>query len=283
MKIAVVTDSSAGITEENADKAGIYVARMPLTIDGVDYIEEKEISREIFLEKMKLGAVIKTSQPPLGHLVLMFDSLLKEYDHIIFLPISSELSSTYQTAVRLAQDYNNKITVVDAKFISVPLGILAKQVKEMIDMGYNPEQIQNYCEEDAYMWAALIPEDLNYLKRGGRVKPAVAGLANMMKIVPILEVEHGAIDVVDKVRTFKKAARRGVELTLAKENPEDYHFIVLNGGCSQDLFDKTVKDLEKELKTQVIQENIYPIVLAHTGPGTIGMGVIKKLDKESLV
>lgn len=283
MKIAVVTDSSAGISEENAEKAGIYVARMPLTLDGIDYVEEIEISRDLFLEKMKQGAVIKTAQPPLGHLVRMFDSLLKEYDHIIFLPISSELSSTYQTSVRLAQDYNDKVTVVNSKFISVPLGFLAKQVKEMVAMYYNPEQIKKYCEEEAYMWAALIPEDLSYLKRGGRVKPAVAALANMMKIVPILEVENGEIDVVDKVRTFKKAVKRGIQLTIKDRSPDEYIFIALNGGCSQDFFDKTVKELEKELKVEVIQENIYPIVLAHTGPGTIGIGVMKKLDKEKIV
>lgn len=283
MKIAVVTDSSAGITIENAEKAGIYVARMPLTIDGVDYFEEKEISRDLFLEKMKQGAVIKTSQPPLGHLVRKFDALLKDYDHILFLPISSELSSTFDTALRLSQDYDNKVTVVDAKFISVPLGLLAKQVKKMVDLGYNPEQIKNYCETEAYMWAALIPEDLNYLKRGGRVKPAVAALANMMKIVPILEVKDGAIDLVDKVRTYKKAVRRGLELTIEKHGAEDYDYYVINGGCPQDVFERTVKEIEKELKVTVIQDFIYPIVLAHTGPGTIGIGVIKKLDKESLV
>ena len=283
MKIAVVTDSSAGITIENAEKAGIYVARMPLTIDGVDYIEEKEISRDLFLEKMKQGAVIKTAQPPLGHLVKKFDTLLKNYDHILFLPISSELSSTFDTAFRLSQDYNDKVTVVDAKFISVPLGLLVKQVKKMVDLGYNPEQIKDYCENEAYMWAALIPEDLNYLKRGGRVKPAVVALANMMKIVPILEVKDGAIDLIDKVRTYKKAVRRGLELTIEKHGAETYDYYVLNGGCSQDVFERTVKEIEKELKITVIQDFMYPIVLAHTGPGTIGIGVIKKLDKESLV
>lgn len=281
MKIAVVTDSSAGITEKNANQAGIYVARMPLSIDGVEYMESIEISREVFLEKMIAGAVIKTSQPPLGHLVRMFDNLLKEYDHIIFIPISSELSSTYQTAVRLAQDFENKVTVIDAKFISVPLGILAKQIKNLVDLGYKPEEIVKIVDEEASMWAALIPEDLNHLKRGGRVKPAVAALANVMKIVPILEVSNGAIDLVDKVRTFKKAVQRGVELTLKDRSPEDYHFIVLNGGCPQDIFDKIVKDIEKEIKTEVIQDYIYPIVLAHTGPGTIGIAVVKKLDKES--
>lgn len=280
MKIAVVTDSSAGITEERANKAGLYVARMPLTIDGVEYIEGKDISREVFLEKMKLGAVIKTAQPPLGHLVKMFDRLLKDYDHIIFVPISSDLSGTYQTAVRLAQDFDNKITVLDAKFISTPLGLLAMQIQELVAMGYNPEEISDYIYKESYMWAALVPEDLNYLKRGGRVKPAVAALANMMKIVPILEVSDGEIDVVDKVRTFKKAVRRAVELTLENMDTDNYDYIVLNGGCSQELYDKTVKDMEKELKVEVIQEYLYPIVLAHTGPGTIGIGMVKKLNKE---
>lgn len=280
MKTAVVTDSSAGISQEEAKKHGIYVARMPLTINGIDYIEEEEISREMFMDKMLHGDVVKTSQPPLGHLVDLFDRLLEEYDQIIFIPISSLLSGTYQTANVLAQGYDDRLLVLDAKFVSAPLKLLAIQVKDMLNHGYGAMAIKEIVESEAYMWAALIPEDLNYLKRGGRIKPAAAALANMMKIVPVLQVADGEIDVVDKVRTFKKAVKEGMALTIKDKNPKDYDFIVLNGGCSEELYDKIVKDMEKELGMEVIKTYLYPIVMAHTGPGSIGIAAVKKLDKE---
>ncbi|CAM3619248.1 DegV family protein [Erysipelothrix urinaevulpis] len=280
MKTAVVTDSSAGLSQKRAEELGIYVARMPLTIDGVDYIEEEEITRELFMEKMLNGAVVKTSQPPMGRLVTLFDSLLEDYDHVVFIPISSLLSGTYQTAEVLAKDYADKVTVIDAKFVSAPLGLLATQVKAMLEKGIHPKEVKEYVEEEGFMWAALIPEDLNYLKRGGRIKPAAAALANMMKIVPILKVADGEIDVADKVRTFKKAVKRGMELTIEGKTQEEYDFIVLNGGCSSELYDKIVKEMEKVLKTEIIKTDLYPIVLAHTGPGSIGIAAVKKLDKE---
>ena len=277
MKTAVVTDSSAGIPQNVADDLGIFVARMPLVIDEQDLFEDRDISREVFIEKMQNGALVKTAQPPLGHMINLFDELLQTYDHIIFIPISSLLSGTYQTACSCAQDYEGRVTVIDAKFVSGPLKILSVWVKEMVAMGMSPSDIKEHVETNAHMFAALIPEDVTYLKRGGRIKPAAAAIANMVKIVPILSVTEGEIDLLEKVRTQKKAVKRGVDIVLENHNHDDYDFMLLDGACSEDLYQKAYKEIEKQTGRPPIETKLYPIVMAHTGPGSIGICAIKRI------
>ncbi|HEY4537979.1 MAG TPA: DegV family protein [Erysipelothrix sp.] len=277
MKIAIVTDSSAGIPNDVAQELGIYITRMPLMIDEQEFIEDQDISRASFIEKMKNGALVKTAQPPLGHVMNLFDELLLTYDHIVYIPISSLLSGSYQTACALALDYDGKVTVVDAKFVSGPLKILAVWANVMGKRGLNPQQIKETIENEAYMYAALIPEDVTYLKRGGRIKPAAAAIANMVKIVPILSVANGEIDLLEKVRTQKKAIKRGVEIILEKHNPEEYDFMVLDGECNPEHYQRVVKEIEKQTGRRPIETKLYPIVMAHTGPGSIGICAIKKL------
>lgn len=166
MKIAVVTDSSAGVSKQDALDQGIFVARMPLIVDDREFMEEQDISRAELVDAMRLGSSVKTSQPPLGQLIDLFESLLESYDHVIFLPISSKLSGTYQTAMMLAQDYDGRITVIDSLFVSAPLFYTSIEVKKMAEMGMEPALIREKVEKESWMYASLIPEDIIYLKRG---------------------------------------------------------------------------------------------------------------------
>lgn len=282
MKIAVITDSSAGVSKQEAIDHEIIVARMPLTIDGKAYMEEEGISREQLIQAMKNGSSVSTSQPPLGGLIELFDDVLKTYDHIIFLPISSKLSGTYQTACGLAQDYDGRVTVIDSKFVSCPLFLLSLEVKEMIRRGMEPDAIRTLIEDEADMYASLIPENIIYLKRGGRITPAAAAIANLLKIVPVLKVSNGEIDLAEKVRTYKKAVRVGFDHSVVDRNKDDYEWIVLDGGCEEKIYNAVVKDLEKNFGVEVIKRPLYPIVLAHTGPGSIAIAWRKKLIKDKI-
>ncbi|QIK69376.1 DegV family protein [Erysipelothrix sp. HDW6C] len=277
MKIAVITDSSAGVSQAQAAEYGIYVARMPLTIDGKEYIEEEGISRIELIAAMRRGAKVSTSQPPLGVLIETFESLLKEYDHVIFLPISSKLSGTYQTALGLASDFDNRITVIDSQFVAAPLLLLSVDVKKMADMGMDPLKIKEKVEREAEMFAPLIPEDIQYLKRGGRITPAAAAIANLLKIIPVLKVANGEIDVLEKVRTHKKALKVGFGHVFEGRNIDEYEWIVLDGDCDPKTFESLVEDVEKHIGRPAVRELLYPIVLAHTGPGSIALCAYKKL------
>lgn len=282
MSIAIITDSSAGISASSAQAEGLFVARMPLIINGKEYMEEENISRQEVIDAMRQGSLVQTSQPPVGHLMELFDDVLKTHDQILFIPISSKLSGTYQTALSIAQDYDGKVFVVDALHVEAPLYMTTMEAKRMVDAGMSALEIKDLIESEQYMSASLIPEDIIYLKRGGRISAAAAAVANLLKIVPVLNVSNGEIDLADKVRTHKKAVKTGIELALKDINYEDYDILVLNGDCDDKIFASTVKEVESITKTEVIQRDIYPVVLAHTGPGTVAIGIRKKLFKETI-
>ena len=277
MSIAIITDSSAGITVETATQEGIYVARMPLSINDKEYMEEDNISRKEVIDAMREGFIVKTSQPPLGQLISLFDEVLKTHDQCIFIPISSKLSGTYQTACVIAQDYDGKVVVVDALQVSALLYRTALEAKVMVEMGMDALSIKDKIEKEQWMDASLIPEDIVYLKRGGRISSSAAAVANLLKIVPVLRVFDGEIDLADKVRTHKKAVKTGIDRVLKDLDYDQYDIIVLNGDCSDKLYAATVKEIESITKQKVILRDLYPIVLAHTGPGTIAIGIRKKL------
>ena len=119
MKTAIVTDSNSGITQEKAKTLGITVVPMPFYIDGEMYLEDINLTQEAFYEKLKEDAKISTSQPSPGDLCDLWDALLKEYDEIVHIPMSSGLSTSCATALMLSQDYEDRVQVVDNQRISV--------------------------------------------------------------------------------------------------------------------------------------------------------------------
>lgn len=278
-KLAILLDSSADINEELEKELGVHVIRMPLIIDNKEYLEEVEIKRDELIKKMREGKMVKTSQPPIGALIEMVDDLLERYEEVIFVPISSELSGTYLTGLNVAKEYNGRLEVVDALLVSSPLKNLVGSIRELSDAGLSAHEIREVIEREAYMYACLIPDDIVYLKRGGRISPAAAAVANLLKIVPVLSVTEGKIDLVDKVRTHKKAIMVGIDKVFEGRNIEDYEWVVVDGDCSTKVFDSVVKEVEKRIGRKPEIGSLSPIILAHTGPGTVALCAYKKIGK----
>lgn len=275
-KIAIMTDSSADITAAQAQSMGLYVMRFPLMIDGQEYIEDEEISTAEFIRKMENGAVAKTSQAHLGRLLTQWKELLEIYDEILYLPLSSGLSGSYQSALAAAQAFEGRITVVDARFACYPLAWLCLWAKEQADNGHSCAEIRDKIETEADMWAALIPEKLEYLKRGGRISSAAAALGSFLKIVPILKVEHGGIDVLGKVRTVKKAYQVGLEAIADVEHPEDYEWMIVEADMKEEA-QVLKQQMEERVHQPVTIHEMSAIIMAHTGPRTLGYGRIRKI------
>ena len=276
-KIAILTDSSADISENDAKINDIHIVRMPIIIDNVEYIEHDTITYEEFVIKMRNKAICKTSQPSVGATLEIYKKLLKEYDHIIHVPISSGLSGTYETAISLAREFDNKITVLDCKHVTYPLARLCIQIRGLVNEEKTVEQIKDIVENKTEFWATLLPHDLSYLKRGGRISSSAALLGNLLKIVPILKVENGVIDVYDKVRTEHKAYKVGIQATCSVDNYSDYIWAIIHADCfdkAQDIA-KLVQEITNE---QVSIEKMGSVVMSHTGPGTIGISRIKKIN-----
>jgi len=276
MKIVVLTDSSADITTKDARNKGLEIIRFPLIVDNENHIEEETISMEEFTRRMYDGALAKTSQPSVGSLLEKWDELLKEYDHVIYACLSAGISGAYDTALAQSRNYEGKVTVLDTCYVAYPMQILCEEIQAMINAGNTPEEIKEKIESSEKMEAILIPGDLQYLKRGGRISPQAAALANLLKIVPLLLVAEGKIDAYEKVRTTKKAYDVALSYFEERtENYEDYHWYVVHADC-EELGKEMQARLAEMTGQNVALEKIFPVIMAHTGPGSFAIGRSKK-------
>ncbi len=201
-KIAVVTDSNSGILQEEAKEMGVFVLPMPFTIDGEDYLEEINLSQEQFYEKLMNDCKISTSQPSPEAVMGLWDEILKEYDEIVHIPMSSGLSGSTQTAMMLAEDYDNKVHVVDNQRISVTQKQSVLDALKLAEAGKTGAEIKELLLEDKMQSSIYIMVDtLTYLKNGGRLTPAVAAIGTFLKIKPVLQIQGEKLDAFTLART----------------------------------------------------------------------------------
>lgn len=275
-KIALLCDSSADITKEEATQLDIHVVRMPLSIDNTSYIEAETIRDDEIIAALKQKKVVKTSQPVIGDIIAMWELLLETYDEVFYFPISRELSGTCQTAISMATSYQGRVTVVDSTFVCYPIITVLKKAREMFSLGYTAQQVKEKIEQETELFAILIPEELTALKNGGRISPAAAALAGILKIQPILKVENGKIELVDKVRTLKKAYKTGLSIVLDGIDPTEYDWMIIDAN-NRAVSDEFKLILEEACGQPVEQKEFKSVIMSHTGIGTIGFGRIRKL------
>ena len=201
-KIAVVTDSNSGITQAQAKELGIYVLPMPFIIDEKTFLEDINLTQEEFYKKLESGANVSTSQPSPEDVMSLWDELLKEYDEIVHIPMSSGLSGSCQTAMMLADDYDGKVQVVNNQRISVTQRQSALDALSLADKGMNAKEIKEFLEEDKFNSSIYIMLDtLFYLKKGGRITPAAAAIGTMLRLKPVLQIQGEKLDAFAKART----------------------------------------------------------------------------------
>ena len=200
-KVAILTDSNSGITQAQSKDMGVTVIPMPFFIDGVEYLEDINLTQEEFYEKLKNDADISTSQPSIGTLQDYFDELLKDNDEVVFIPMSSGLSGTCQTATMVAGDYDGKVQVVNNQRISVTQRQSVLDALTLRDAGRNATQIKQVLEEqklDSSIYITL--ETLKYLKKGGRITPAAAAIGTVLNLKPVLQIQGEKLDAYSKTR-----------------------------------------------------------------------------------
>ena len=199
-KIAIVTDSNSGITQEMGKTMGIHVIPMPFFIDGELFLEDITLTQEEFYKRLGEDSDISTSQPSPGEVMECWDELLKEYDEIVHIPMSSGLSSTCHAAQSLSQEYEGKVCVVDNQRISVTQKQSVEDAIVLRDAGKSASEIKEILEAEKLQASIYITVDtLKYLKKGGRVTPAAAALG--------IEPETGASDSGRKTGCIFKSKR----------------------------------------------------------------------------
>ena len=182
-KIAIVTDSNSGITQEKAKKLGIRVLPMPFYIDGELFYEDITLTQEEFYQRLAEDADISTSQPSPAEVTGLWDEVLQDNDKIIYIPMSSGLSSSCETAMGLARDYEGKVYVVDNQRISITQQQSVWDAIEMRDKGMSAEEIVDVLMREKLEASIYITVDtLKYLKKGGRVTPAAAAIGTVPEL-----------------------------------------------------------------------------------------------------
>lgn len=283
-KIAIVTDDNSGITPEEAKELGIYIIKMPVLIDGTEYYEYDNLTSEQFYKFLEEDKDVKTSQPSPGNVMNLWEDLLKEYDEIVHIPMSSGLSESCNTAKSLAENFDGNVFVVDNHRISVTLKRSVLDAINLRDKGYDGAAIKETLEStkgDSSIY--IMVDTLKYLKKGGRVTPAGAALGATFHIKPILQIQGGKLDAKAKVIGVKKAKLKLVE--FAKEDLiKRFKYLANKGEYEIEIaytYDKSLaEDLIKLLQEQIPDlpeiASINPLSLSiatHIGPGAIAVAI----------
>ena len=218
-KVAILTDSNSGITQAQSKEMGVTVIPMPFFIDGEQYFEDINLTQEEFYKKLKEDADISTSQPSVGELQEYFDKLLKDYDEIVFIPMSSGLSGTCQTATMVADEYDRKVHVVNNQRISVTQRQSVIDALNLAKKGYSALEIKEILEREKMESSIYITLDtLKYLKKGGRITPAAAAIGTVLRLNPVLQIQGEKLDAYAKARG--KASAKKIMLKAMADDME---------------------------------------------------------------
>ena len=285
--IGIMTDSNCGIMPSEEKTYGIHVLPMPIIIDGETFYEGINITPEDFYKKQAAGSTITTSQPSPGDVAAMWDELLQSYDELVFIPMSSGLSSTCQTALILADDdpYRDKVFVVDNHRISVTQALSVLDAKILAGEGKTGAEIKMILEKEALDATIYIAVDtLEYLKKGGRITPAAAAVGNMLRLKPVLTIQGDKLDSFAKARGMKSAFH--TMLNAVKNDLSTRLASLKAQGCLKVGIANTLMEPEKLASFKAeMQENFpdmdlvyFPLTMSigtHVGPGGLGIGAVR--------
>ena len=289
-KIAVVTDSNSGITQKEGKELGLFVLPMPFMIDDKEYFEDISLTQEGFYEKLEGGASVVTSQPSPDSVMKLWDDLLADYEELVYIPMSSGLSGSCQTAVMLSQesDYTGRVHVVNNQRISVTQRQSCLDALLLAEWGLTGSEIKTFLENDKFNSSIYIMLDtLVYRKKGGRITPAAAAIGSLLKLKPVLTIQGEKLDAFSKARTVSQgkqtmisAIRKDMETRFGGATPEN---IWLEIAYTKDL--ETALQFKEELlkefpEFEIVVQPLSLSVACHIGPGSLAVACCKKIRKE---
>ena len=287
-KIAVITDSNSGITFEEAKELGVKVVPMPFLINGETYFEEISLSQEEFYKHLDDDVDISTSQPSPEDVMKVWEEALEEADSVVYIPMSSGLSGSCQTAVMLSEEYDGRVQVVDNQRISVTQRQSVLDAIELAEAGWKGADIKEYLEKVKFESSIYIMLDtLKYLRKGGRITPAAAALGSALRLKPVLQIQGEKLDAFTIARTKKQGVSKMLQ---AIEDDINNRF----GGMENisnihlEIAHTQNEEAAEELKKTVMERfgvdkvDVYPLSLSvscHIGPGSLALACTKAIEK----
>lgn len=274
MKLAIVVDSSSGLTEKQAKERGWHYLPLYLTIDGKEYRDGVDLTVDTFLNVYKKDSKGHTSCTPIGESLALIEKLSKENDFVVVYPISMEISSQYNNLEVISKQYKNVIVVKSklvCQFIVRDLMELEKDVKEnklTVRQAVDVIENRDYSEVNVLLY----PKDINVLARGGRLAPSAAKLAKLLKIFPVIGLENGKLEKFHKGVTFNKTFINTVIDQYKKVTKKSDKQILLLDTENEDA-DKLLQEALKKIEYNktIIRSKIPPVISIHTGYGAIAV------------
>lgn len=285
-KVVIMADSNSGITQEDAKARGIEILPMPFLVDGKEYFEGVNLTLEQFYEMLARGADVSTSQPAPGALMDRWNSLLKRNDEIVYIPMSSGLSQSFQSALLFAADFGGRVHVVDNHRISVTQKQSVYRAKALADQGMSGAEIKTALEKEAFDSTIYITvDDLQYLKKGGRMTPAVAAIGTLLNLKPVLKILGYKLDVHTKTRGMKAARKAMIRAALADREGalaemaqlDRLQVCVAYTKAPQEVVDSWIAEIQEAFPGQTIL--VDPLTLSiscHIGPGALAVALCEK-------
>lgn len=285
MRTAIVTDSNSGIFEAESSKLGVFVLPMPVMIDDRECFEGVDLFHDDFYQSLLAHKQVSTSQPTPGNVLALWDNVFdKEFDELVYIPMSSGLSNSCQTAMMLAQNYNGKVQVVDNHRISVTQRSSVMDALMLAQAGDTAAEIKAKLEQAAYDSIIYVGvETLEFLKRGGRVTAAGAAMSTVLNLKPLLTIQGERLDAYAKIRGTKNCKKREIE--AMQKSAEKFHQKgqeIRIGAAGSFLHEEEDREWLEMVQAAFPGEEVYYDRLTfsigcHVGPGAFGMGISAKL------
>lgn len=281
--IGVATDSHCGLTQEEADKLGIKVLPMPFYFEEECYYENVSITREKFFARLNEGEKVSTSQPSPEDVMNLWREELKECEKLLYVPMSSGLSGSCNTAKMLAteDEFEGRVIVVDNGRIATPLRRSLYDAVELVEEGYKVEEIREILERDKDKMSIYIAvETLEFLKRGGRISAATAALGTILNIKPILKLGVGLLESFGKSRGMKKARRdmlaaikQDIEVNFREYYEKGELYLLAATSADEETTKGWIEEIQEEFPgMEVMCSDLSMGVSCHTGQGALGVG-----------
>lgn len=282
-KVAVMTDSNSGITQKEARKLGIRVVPMPFYIDGELYYENITLTQKEFYEKLSGDADISTSQPSPADVMEIWEELLDEYDEVVHIPMSSGLSTSCETAMMLAKDFDGRVFVVNNQRISVTQRQAVLDALELAAAGRSGQEIHDILMREKLEASIYITVDtLKYLKKGGRVTPAAAALGTVLNLKPVLTIQGEKLDAFAKVRGLK-SAKKVMKEAMEKDIKERFRgkrvHLEAAHTCTEEEAAQWKKEMEEYFPGYDIHMDALSLSVAcHIGPGAMAVACSRYVE-----
>ena len=283
-KLAIITDSNSGITQRRGKELGIFVLPMPFFIDGQLFLEDITLTQEQFYERLGADSDISTSQPSPGDVMELWEKILRDYDEIVHIPMSSGLSSSCATAMSIADEYDGRVQVVNNQRISVTQEQSVYDAMKLRDEGKSAKEIKEILEKEKFLSSIYITVDtLKYLKKGGRVTPAAAAIGTVLNLKPVLQIQGEKLDAFAKVRGWKAAKKtmlNAVEKDLNERFSDIKDQMVLGMAYTcghEEAREWNGEILERFPGYELLEAPLSLSVACHIGPGAMAVTCMKKV------